>query len=274
MAEEITESFPFEEFAKQNGIRYWFAHDLMSRLGYESYSSFVKVINKAISSCAQLGIQIPDAFISTTQIVEGREVNSYKLTRFACFLVALHADGKKPQVASAKIYFAAIAESIIQHKIASDDLERLEIREEIKSGENQLSGIAKTAGIDIYKYGLFRDAGYRGMYDMGLRDLKRCKGVDAEAILYDYMGKTELAANWFRITQTSERIKSKPIQGQVPLENAAFQVGREVRNMMIKNSGVAPESLPVTEHIGEVRKRLTKTNREMIKLDKPKTKKK
>jgi DNA-damage-inducible protein D len=101
----------FEDCAKENGTRHWDAHDLMRKLGYETYASFSKVINKAIASCAQLGIQIHDAFIQTTTVVDGKIVPSYDLTRFACFLVAMHADDKKPAVSAAKVYFAAIAAS-------------------------------------------------------------------------------------------------------------------------------------------------------------------
>ncbi len=186
----------------------------------------------------------------------------------------MHADGKKPEVAAAKVYLSAIAASILEKAVDPNDLERLELREEMKAGENSLSGVAKAAGIDPRNYGLFRDAGYRGMYDMGLKDLKRIKGVDAEAIIYDYMNTTELAGNWFRVTQTAERIKTKAIRGQTALQNTAHTVGREVREIMIKNSGVAPESLPTTEHIREVKKRLNRANREMLKLDGGKAKKK
>jgi DNA-damage-inducible protein D len=79
----------FEECGKQNGVRYWEAHELMARLGYTNYSSFANVMNKAISSCAQLGIQIVDAFIQTSVVVSGKAVSTYRLARFACFLTTM-----------------------------------------------------------------------------------------------------------------------------------------------------------------------------------------
>ena len=258
----------FEDCAKENGMRYWDAHDLMRQLGYETYTSFSKVINKAIASCAQLGIQIHDAFVPSPVVIDGKEVASFKLSRFACFLISMHGDDKKPKVAAAKVYFSAIAARLIEKSIADDDLPRLEMRDEIRTGEKILSGVAKSAGININGYAFFKDAGIRGMYNMSLRDLMYKKGIP-EGTLYDFMGTTELAGNYFRITQTSERIKSKGIRGQRALEATAKEIGRAVRSTMISNSGITPEDLPTAEDLNTVKKRLKTTNKGMRNLDKP-----
>ena len=81
------------------------------------------------------------------------------------------------------------------------------------------------------------------------------------------MGKTELAANWFRVTQTAERIRSHNIKGQRSLENAAHQVGASVRNEMIRNSTVKPENLPLEEDLKLVRGRIANAKKGMGKLD-------
>ena len=57
------------------------------------------------------------------------------------------------------------------------------------------------------------------------------------------MGRTELAANLFRITQTEERIKSQQIQEQQELEQTYLDIGREVRNIIERNTGRTPEQL-------------------------------
>lgn len=258
-------AFPFEEQAKQNGVRYWDAWTLMKILGYESYTSFKGVILKAISSCAKLGIETHEAFTPETVIEDGKARNTYRLTRFACFLITLHADEGKPQVASAKIYFATIAEAIIQSGIKLNDLERLELRSDLTEGENSMESAAKAAGVENFAF--FKSAGFRGMYNMNLTDLKLRKGVSASAKLYDLMGKTELAANWFRVTQTAERIRSHNIKGQKALENAAHQVGSAVRNEMIRNSKTKPENLPLEEDLKVVRGRINNARKGMTKLD-------
>ena len=270
MSDEIIHLKQFEDFedsAKQNGVRYWEAHTLMERLGYENYSSFSKVINKAIASCAQLDIQINDAFIQATIEIDGKQCPTYRLTRFACFLIAMHGDEKKPEVAAAKVYFAAIAATLVEQAITDEDLPRIELREEIKLGEKILSSAAKAAGINEGGYAFFKDAGIRGMYNMSLRDLMTKKGVSPKFVLYDFMGATELAGNFFRVTQTAERIKNRGVRGQQALQQTAKDIGKTVRRTMIENSGIAPENLAIAEDLNKVKKRLKSANRGMCKLD-------
>jgi len=260
-------TFLFEEQAKQNGVRYWDAWTLMASLGYESYSSFKNVILKAIASCAKLGIETHEAFTPETIIEDGKPRQTYRLTRFACFLITLHGDESKPQVSAAKVYFATIAEAIIQSGIKLNDLERLELRSDLTEGENSMEAAAKAGGVENFAF--FKSAGFRGMYNMTLTELKKYKRVSSEAKIYDLMGKTELAAQWFRVTQTAERIRSHKIKGQKPLEAAAKQVGASVRNEMIRNSRIAPENLKLEEDLKVVRGRIANTKKGMAKLDAP-----
>lgn len=76
----------FENDAHQNGIRYWIAHDFMLHLGYESWNAFKSVINKAMSSCANLEIDIMDNFSQIDITFQGKEVKSYKLLALRAFL--------------------------------------------------------------------------------------------------------------------------------------------------------------------------------------------
>lgn len=257
----------FEASSHQNGMRYWLAHDFMNKLGYQSWSSFEGVINKSMASCAQLGISISEAFVHISYEKDGKSVPTYKLSRFACFLVAMHADSKKPEVAKAKVALAAVAEILMQQNHETG-LARIETREDLKAGEKMMTHVAHSAGLDSSQFGIFKDAGFRGMYNMSLQSLKSYKGVtDANTVLYDVMGLTEMAGNLFRVTQTAERIKSQGVSGVTQLTKTAQSVGGEVRKMMIDNSGIRPENLAIEENIGQVKKQLKSANRQMAKLD-------
>lgn len=260
----------FEGLAKQNGIRYWDAREFMTALGYDTWTSFQGVVNKAISSCAHMGIDITQVFIPVTVVEGNKVINSYKLTRFACLLVTMHADSKKVEVAQAKVALASVADALIQRSISSAALERIEIREELKGGEMGMTDAAKAAGLQGQDYAIFKDAGIRGMYDMSLADLRVRKGAPGKT-LYDYMGKTELAANLFRVTQTAERINSKNQNGLNAVAATAKAVGSEVRQVMLKSSGVPPENLAIEEGINTVSKRIITTQKQMTKLDAPRT---
>lgn len=201
----------FEECAKENGQRYWDAIQFMELLGYESWASFKTVIHKSMSNCLSLGIDTEDIFIPVNQEDGSR---SYKLTRFACFLIAMQADSKKPEVAKAQIALAALAETLLEEKLSEKGITRIEERGKLTSAKKHLGGIAKSAGLATsLDYAMFKDAGFRGMYNMSLKDLQKFKGVECSKTLYDFMGITELAANTFRVTQTAERMKKNNVKG-------------------------------------------------------------
>src|ERR1039458_10202782 len=75
----------FEEDCHENGVRFWYAHEFMTALGYDSWPTFQKVVVKAISACARLGIDPGDTFVSASCHHNGKEIKTYKLSRFACF---------------------------------------------------------------------------------------------------------------------------------------------------------------------------------------------
>lgn len=264
----------FENDAKQNGRLYWIAHDFMRSLGYTSWQSFSQIINKAIASCASSDISINDNFEQISIDFEGKKTSSFKLSRFACFLITIHADSKKEQVSQAKVLLAAMADRLVEAALDSGDIERLEMRSRLKEGEGIMIAVAKWAGLETSDFGIFKDAGFRGMYNMSLAELRSYKGLKTvgskSPVLYDFMGHTELAGNYFRVTQTAERIRSDNAKGKKQLTTTAKDVGREVREMMIRNSGVAPEELKLEQNIKEVKKTLKGASRDMIKHDKTK----
>ena len=258
----------FEECGQENGTKFWPAHIFMASLGYDNWPTFQKVLTKAMASCANLGLDPTESFTPFMFLGEdGKEVRSYKLSRFACFLVSMHADSKKEEVAKAKVVLAAIADRLIQERIDENDLGRLETREDLKLAEKILSGTAKAAGLENSQFGLFKDAGFRGMYNMSLSNLMQYKGVPQNKTLYDFLDLEEMAGHLFRVTQTSARIKHQGVTGFRDLSYTASSVGREVRSMMTKNSGVTPESLPIAQEISGVKSRLKSANRAMKKMD-------
>ena len=262
----------FEGCARQNGVRYWLAHDLMRELGYESWVSFQKVVMKAQASCARLEMDALSEFIPATYVdaVDGLEKPSIRLTRFACLLVTMHADERKAQVAAAKVALAALANQVIAARLSQNELGRIETRDDLKSAEIALSSAAQRAGVQSHEQAFFKDAGIRGMYNRSLQDLKQMRGLGQNDTPYDFMGLTELAGNLFRVTQTAEKLRGTPDIGLRLAQQTARQVGQDVRRLMIQNSGVAPEALPIEQNIKDVKKGLRNTAKEMKKLDAPK----
>lgn len=252
----------FETFALQNGFRYWLASDLAAMLGYQDTDATKKAINKAMTVCMTLNIPVAENF---AQITTDADKNDFKLSRFACYLTVMNGDVRNEKVAKAQAYFVGLAEAFQEHFQQSESVERVLIRGEVSEREKTLSATASQHG--VVNYPLFQNAGYRGMYNMNLGKLKSFKGLQDGSLL-DFMGKEELAANLFRITQTESKIKKEGIKGQSNLERTAEGVGRDVRNTMIKISGTTPESLPLENDIKKVKKGIKVTHKELTKLDK------
>jgi DNA-damage-inducible protein D len=82
------------------------------------------------------------------------------------------------------------------------------------------------------------------------------------------MGKEELAANLFRVTQTEAKMRNESIQGQKNAENAAFEVGRKVRKTMQEISGTTPENLPASEDMRKVKSAIKSSQKDFAKIDK------
>lgn len=244
---------------------------MMTFLEYENWITFNKAINKAMTTCNSLNIPIMENFIQLERIVDGKTIYDYKLSRFACYLTVMNGDPRKESVARAQAYFASLAGAVHNYLTEAQKVERLQIRDEISDREKSLSGVAHQSGVD--NYGYFQNSGYRGMYNKNINQLRVLRNVPQNKSLLDYMGKDELAANLFRITQTELKIKNENIKGQKNLENAANNVGKQVRQTMIQISNVAPENLPVHQDIKDIKKEIKDKRKELKNFDLKKKKK-
>jgi DNA-damage-inducible protein D len=252
----------FEALAKKNGSNYWTARTIMPLLGYDSWPAFRKVINKAIGVCTATNIDVAENFI---KFMVGTQ-EDFRLTRLSCCLIALNGDSKKTSIANAQMYFVALDQLVQDSLLSPEAMDRIIIREEISEREVTLNKSAKAAGVT--EYARFQNAGYRGMYNMDLAELKRVKGIpDIKRSLLDFMGRDELAGNLFRLSLTEARILKENVRGQDQLEDVARRVGARVRAAMIEEAGVYPESLPISADIKTVRKGLKGAGREFTQLD-------
>lgn len=247
----------FESKARSSKSRgnYWMASDIVELLGYKDVASLQPAITKAQQASLSLGIPVDENF----RRKEGSK--DWALTRFGCYLVAMNGNVRKPEVAAAQAYFAVMAEGFRQYVEQSENMDRILIREEIKDHETTLAATAQTAGVQQFAF--FQNKGYMGLYNMGIRDLKARKGIPDGRSPLDFMRRSELAANLFRLTQTEEKIRNDQIRGQEQLENAAFKVGRKVRQTMKELSGVYPEDIEPAEDIRTVRTELKQTSKKL-----------
>ena len=97
----------------------------MPILQYSNWQNFEKIIHKAKMSCKNSDISILDHFIDVSKMVKigsgaYREQIDYKLTRYACYLIAQNGDSRKKVIALAQI----LLKHILQFKLESKKLQK------------------------------------------------------------------------------------------------------------------------------------------------------
>ncbi|MBK5276455.1 MAG: DNA damage-inducible protein D [Desulfuromonadales bacterium] len=264
----------FEELKKTNehGAEYWSARELQPLLGYSQWRRFEDAINRAMTSCGQSGNNPDYHFAGAGKMIATgkgalREVTDFHLSRFACYLIAQNGDPRKQEIAAAQKYFAIQARRQEMSDALAADLERLEIRKQTSEEFKALSGAAREAGVQDRMFGIFHDAGYKGLYGgLGNEGIKQRKGIPKKDNLMDRMDTTELAANQFRMTQTRDKLARTPVKDQQQAIRTHEAVGREVREAIKRIGGAMPENIPPAEHISQVEKRI-KTTPPLLELD-------
>jgi len=254
----------FEKLKRQNehGAEYWSARDLQRLLDYSQWRRFGQAIERAITSCKESGNSPENHFAGAGKMVElgsgsERDLDDYHLSRFACYLIAQNGDPRKSAIAHAQKYFAIqTRRQELTDQLASDR-ERLELRKQAAEEFKALSGAAQHAGVQSRMFGIFHDAGYKGLYGgLGNEAIKRKKSIPEKENLMDRMNATELAANQFRMTQTRDKLARENIRDQQQAIETHKQVGKEVRDAISRIGGTMPELIPPAEHIKEVEKRI------------------
>jgi DNA-damage-inducible protein D len=257
----------FEDLKKLNehGAEYWSARDLQPLLGYSQWRRFEDAVKRARISCEQSGNAPEYHFAGAGKPIKGGKgavqvVDDYHLSRFACYLIAQNGDPRKPEIAGAQKYFAIQARRQELSDALVADLERLEIRKQTSEEFKALSGAAREAGVQDRMFGIFHDAGYKGLYNgLGNEAIKQRKGIPKKEQLMDRMDSTELAANQFRMTQTRDKLARDKINNQQQAIRTHEEVGREVREAIKRIGGIMPEQILPAEHISVVEKRIKNT---------------
>ena len=238
----------------ENGSEYWYARELMVVLEYGKWENFHKVIKKAMLACKLSNNSISYDFPGVRKIVDAgattKEVDDYKLSRYACYLIVQNADVRKDVVAFGQTYFAVQTRKMEltedYFKALDENKKRLITRGETISKNKTLYKTAKESG--VVNYGKFTNCGYKGLYGGGTaKDIAKRKGIDDKKEILDYMGSEELADNLFRIVQTESKLKNDSINNEKDANNTHYTVGKEVRDTIKRLGGIMPEDLPTLD---------------------------
>ena len=268
--EKINETiFESIKHVDDDGNEYWYARELQKVLEYTEWRKFVGVIKKAINSCKASNYVASDHFVGADKMINlgkggQRKVSDYKLSRYACYLIAQNGDSRKKVIALAQTYFAIQTR---KHELLeqeynnlTEDEKRFYQRDLTKKGNNSLNQTAKKAGVK--NFDKFHNAGYKGLYNgETANDIAKRKGLRYREDILDNMGSDELIANLFRISQTNQKLINDNVQGEGNANEVHYNVGKKVRNAIADIGGTMPEDLPTPD---KSLKELEKENKDLI----------
>ncbi len=254
----------------ENGIEFWYARELMPVLQYAKWQNFKKIIDKAMIACKNSEISIEDCFTDISKpIISGKGkqelIEDYKLTRYACYLIAQNGDSRKKVIALAQTYFAVqtrkqeITEK--EYSMLTEDEKRFYQRNLTRKGNYSLNQTAKKSGVK--NFDKFHNAGYKGLYNGETADdIAKRKGLRYREDILDNMGSDELIANLFRISQAEQKLRKDNIYTEKKACDTHNKIGKIVRKAIKEAGGTMPEDLPTPK---KSLKELEKENNKNLK---------
>ena len=117
----------------ENNNEFWEARKLAKALEYEDFRNFMSVIEKAKEACENSKQRVAVHLVEFNEMVAiglgvKREMPSFKLSRYFCYLIVQNADPSKEIVALGQSYFAM--QTRLQEITQMQEYQRLSNEEE------------------------------------------------------------------------------------------------------------------------------------------------
>jgi len=256
----LTQSFE-EAMRMEGSVEYWTARDLQILFEYADWDNFVNVIEKAKMACQNSKRSKYDHFRDVTKLIIAakgaqREIPDYKLSRYACYLVAQNGDPRKESIAFAQSYFALQTrkQELLEKHIAS--VERLQMRNKLSQTEKALSSTLYQHGVDDQGFGRIRSKGDQALFGgKTTNEMKKKLGVPEKRALADFLPTISVKAKDFAGEITNFNVQKENLQGETQITEEHVKNNQGVRQVLIK-SNIYPEELPPEEDVKKLEKRI------------------
>lgn len=253
----------------EEGKEYWLARELQIAFKYKEWRKFDGIINKSITSCNNSNINANDQFVQVDKLIQHgkggmRNIKDYKLSRYACYLIAQNGDSHMKVIALAQTYFAIQTRkqelSEKEYSMLTEDEKRFYQRNLTRKGNYSLNMVARNVG--VRNFDKFHNAAYKGLYGgETANDIAKRKKLRYREDILDNMNEDELVANLFRINQTKQKLLKDKVQGENNASDIHYEVGKEIRYTIKKLGGTMPEDMPTPK---KSLKELEKENKKLI----------
>ena len=256
-------------------IECWSARELQTIFAYSDWRNFLKVIDKAKNSCINSGFLVSDHFVDTNKMVElgsgsMREIEDVALTRYACYLIAQNGDSAKNEVAFAQTYFAVQTrkQEIIEQRLL--DVARVTAREKLSNSEKKLSGIIYERGVDDKGFAIIRSKGDAALFGgFSTHEMKRKLAVPDNRPLADFLPTLTIKAKDFAAELTSHNVVENDLRGEKQITSEHIDNNKAVRKILLER-GVKPETLPPSEDIKKLQRKLNADEKKLVEDTKKK----
>ena len=256
---------PFDSIKQldDEGNEFWYARDLQRLLEYTEYRKFLPVIAKAKKACKSSGYIISDHFADVGGMVEigrgaTRNVDDIKLTRYACYLIAMNGDPRKEVIALAQTYFAVKTHERENLELYDKDIKRLEARDQLKESEKRLSQNIYERGVDNKGFARIRSKGDTALFGgHSTQAMKDKLGVNPTRPLADFLPTVTIAAKNLATEMTNHNVEQNDMYGEEPITDEHVQNNSTIREMLAER-GIKPEELPAEKDLKKVERKINK----------------
>lgn len=272
-----TENDVFGRLKRDDGEsgEYWSARELQGVLGYTRWENFCQAILRAKKSFDTSFMvnsnNINDHFRKVRKMIETgkgaeREVDDYRLSKYACYLIAQNGDPSKRPIALAQAYFNIQTFRQEFDDQMEKDRARLERRREFTESDKRLSENIAEMGISARGIAEIKDSGNKVFF--GGNDTKSMakklgsgkKSWPNRASNVVLAGKT--LAN--ELTSSSIENRGAGIGGVDEIKEVNDDNNQAVRETIYNRQGLYPEEFPPAEDTDSVKKRLANNEKKML----------
>jgi DNA-damage-inducible protein D len=247
---------PFEaiKHLDESNQEFWLARELQKVLEYVDWRNFDDVIEKAKIACEKSENLINSNFVERTENAKvgfgERETNSYKLTRYACYLIAMNGDSKKEVVAQVQTYFAVQTrkQEILEENSKNQNEDRpslrkqftinyIEYKKTLVENETGKTNIGKITSLDD-----------KQLFGKTTKEMKKELEIPKSHTFADYLAPVPLIARTLGIAMTTEKIRQDNLVGYQATKAIHQENNQKIREVLLEQK-MPPEDFDKMERI-------------------------